>query len=130
MVTSDFLTDTVLEWLQTLDYEYMVLHIIVCYGLYYSENMKWIVAYFSPVRKKGVSKAVWLIGLFLMALEIFRFLPYIGEGGLSTQKIISIIHSYIVIQVFVEPIVSTVNKWLNVFRKTTSGMSGTTKGDQ
>ena len=61
----EILTDTVLEWFQTLNYEYMVLHIIVCYGLYYSKNMGWIVQRFSPVRKKGISRGVWLAGGFL-----------------------------------------------------------------
>jgi hypothetical protein len=121
----EILTDTVLEWFQTLDYEYMVLHIIVCYGLYYSKNMGWIVQWFSPVRKKGVSKAVWVIGGFLALMEMVRFIPFIGEeaGGLSVQKFISIFHSYIVIQVFVDPIVQTVHKWMSVFRKTTSGLT-------
>lgn len=119
----DILTDTVLEWFQALDYEYMVLHIIVCYGLYYSENLRWIVEWFSPVRKKGRSKAVWVVGGFLALIEMVRFAPFIGEGGLDFQKLISIFHSYVVVQVFVDPIVQTVNSWLKVFKRTTNNLS-------
>lgn len=104
------LQDTVLQWFQGLDYEYMVLHIIVCYGLYYSSNMQWIVQAFSPVRKKGRSKAVWVFGGVLAVVEMVRFMPYLGDGGLDHQKFISIFHSYVVIQVFVETIVTKVHK--------------------
>ena len=117
----DMITDTVLEWFQNLDYEYMVLHIIVCYGLYYSDNLKWIVEKYSPVRKKGVSKAVWLVGGILAVIEAIRFLPYIVAGVVTvadaTETFISIFHSYVVVQVFVEPIVKTVHKWLKIFQK-------------
>jgi len=122
-MNTDILTDTVLEWFEGLDYEFMVLHIIVCYGLYYSKNMGWIVSYFSPVRKKGRSKAVWVIGGFLAIVEMARFAPFIGEGGLDFQKLISIFHSYVVVQVFVDPIVQTVNNWFKVFKKTTDNFS-------
>ena len=49
-------TDTVVEWFANLDYEYMVLHVIICYGLYYADNLRWIVEYFSPIKKKGIPK--------------------------------------------------------------------------
>ena len=123
----EILTDTVLEWFQTLNYEYMVLHIIVCYGLYYSKNMGWIVQRFSPVRKKGISRGVWLAGGFLALVEVFRFIPFAYESHMTyteiVDKMISIFHSYVVIQVFVDPIVSSVHKWLGVFKKTTSGLT-------
>jgi hypothetical protein len=122
-MSSEFITDTVLEWFQGLDYEYMVLHIIVCYGLYYSDNLRWIVEYFSPVRRKGISKAVWLVGGVLAVIEMARFFPFVGDGGLDHQKFISILHSYVVVQVFVEPIVSTVNNWLKVFKKTANNIT-------
>jgi len=118
MHTSDVLIDTVIEWLNNLDYEYMLLHVVVCYGLYYSDNLRWIVEYFSPVRKKGRSKAVWLVGGILAAIEIARFYPHFGHDGELLQKIFSITHSYILIQVFVEPIVIFVHKWIGVLRKT------------
>ena len=108
------LTDTVLEWVSALDYEFMLLHIIICYGLYYSDNMKWIVEYFSPVRKKGISKAVWVVGGILAVIEMARFVPFLGEGNINYQKFISIFHSYVVVQVFVEPIVTFLNKWLTL----------------
>ena len=122
-MNSDFIADTVFEWSQGLDYEYMVLHIIVCYGLYYSDNLRWIVEYFSPVRRKGISKAVWVVGGILAVIEMARFFPFIGDGGLDHQKFISILHSYIVVQVFVEPIVSTINKWMKVFNKTANNIT-------
>ncbi len=112
-------TDTVIEWFQNLNYEYMILHVIVCYGLYYSDNMRWIVEWFSPIRKKGRSRAVWLVGGVLALLEIARYLPFVGEGGLTVDIYLSVIHSYIVIQVFVDPIVSTVHRWFLMFKRTT-----------
>lgn len=121
-MTPEILTDTVLEWFQNLNYEYMILHIMVCYGLYHSKNLKWIVEIFSPIRKKGISKAIWLIGGILALLEMVRFIPVITSQNLSLMIVfdhfIAIIHSYVVIQVFVEPIVNTIHKWMNVFRKT------------
>ena len=117
MFTPEILTDTVIEWLDSLDYEYMLLHVVVCYGLYYSQNLKWIVEYFSPVRRKGVSKAVWLVGGVLALIEVGRFIPHIDSGELLAQKIFSIVHSYILIQVFVEYIVEFVHKWIGVIRK-------------
>lgn len=124
MLTPELVTDTVLEWFENLDYEYMVLHIIVCYGLYYADNLRWIVEYFSPVRKKGISRAVWFVGGILAAIEMFRFIPVIVEHDMSitlaVEKLVSILHSYIVIQVFVEPVVTLINNWLGVFRRTTS----------
>ena len=126
MNTTDVLTDTVIEWLGALDYEYMLLHVIVCYGLYYSDNLKWIVEYFSPVRRKGRSKAVWLVGGILAVIEIIRFTPHFGEGELLA-KIFSIIHSYLVVQVFVEPIVVFVNKWVGIIKKSTQKNDETIK---
>jgi hypothetical protein len=117
MFTPEILTDTVIEWLDSLDYEYMLLHVVVCYGLYYSQNLRWIVEYFSPVRRKGISKAVWLVGGVLALIEVGRFIPHIESGELLTQKIFSILHSYILIQVFVEYIVEFVHKWIGVIRK-------------
>lgn len=123
MIDPEILTDTITEWFGNLSFEYMILHIIVCYGLYYSDNLRWIVEYFSPIKKKGVSRAVWLSGGVLAMIEIVRFIPFSIEAGLTytaiVDKVISIIHSYVVIQVFVEPIVNTVYKWLNMVRKTT-----------
>jgi hypothetical protein len=127
-MTPDMLTDTVLEWFQNLNYEYMILHIIICYGLYYSKNLRWIVEYFSPIKKKGISKAVWLVGGILAIMEMIRFLPFISENNLSismiVEKVIAIIHSYIVIQVFVEPIVNTIHKWMDVFKRSANDMVG------
>jgi hypothetical protein len=123
MIDSEILTDTISEWLQNLSYEYMILHVLVCYGLYYSDNLRWIVERFSPVRRKGVSKAVWLSGGVLALLEVIRFIPYAIESSLTytliVDKFISIVHSYIVIQVFVEPIVNNVHKWIGILRKST-----------
>jgi len=83
--------------------------------------MGWLVQWFSPIRKKGISRGVWLIGGILALFEIIRFLPFAYQSGMSVtmavDNIISIIHSYIVIQVFVDPIVSSVHKWLKVFSK-------------
>lgn len=125
------LTDTVLEWFQNLNYEYMILHIIICYGLYYSKNLRWIVEYFSPIKKKGISKAIWLVGGILAIMEMIRFLPFISENDLSisviVERVIAIIHSYIVIQVFVEPIVNKIHSWMDIFKRSTNDISG--KGD-
>lgn len=122
MFNPELVTDTVSEWFLNLDYEYMVLHVIICYGLYYSENLRWIVEYFSPVRKKGFSKAVWLVGGILALLEMVRFIPFTLEHEMSAtlivEKFVAILHSYVVVQVFVEPIVHTVHKWITIFKKT------------
>ena len=107
-----------MEWVNNLDYEYMLLHVMVCYGLYYSDNLKWIVEYFSPVRKKGRSKAVWLVGGILALIEIIRFLPHFGHDGELLNKVFSIIHSYLLIQVFVEPIVMFVHRWVDRLKRT------------
>jgi hypothetical protein len=123
ILTPELVTDTVSEWFQNLDYEYMVLHIMVCYGLYYSKNLRWIVEIYSPIRSKGISKAVWLIGGILAVLEMLRFVPVIIEHDLTVtmavDKFTSILHSYVVIQVFVEPIVNTIHKWVTMFKKVT-----------
>lgn len=119
MHPNEILIDSVMEWVNNLDYEYMLLHVMVCYGLYYSDNLRWIVEYFSPVRKKGRSKAVWLVGGILAAIEIARFYPHFGHDGELIAKVFSVIHSYLVIQVFVEPIVVFVHRWVVKFRKTT-----------
>jgi len=123
----ELLTDTVLEWFSTLNYEYMVLHIIVCYGLYYSNNMVWIVQQFSPIRKKGISRGVWLAGGLLALLEVLRFIPFAVEIGMTytevVDKVISIFHSYVVVQVFVDPIVQSVHKWMSILKKTTSNIN-------
>jgi hypothetical protein len=128
ILTPELVTDTVSEWFQNLDYEYMVLHIMICYGLYYSKNLKWIVEIYSPIRSKGISKAVWLIGGILAVLEMLRFVPVIIEHHLTVtmtvDKFTSIIHSYVVIQVFVEPIVSTLHRWVTLFKKTTEENMG------
>jgi hypothetical protein len=117
MITPEMLTDTVIEWFNNLDYEYMVLHTIVCYGLYYSKNMKWIVNLFSSDRDKGLSYAIWVVGGLLAVIEVGRLVPYLGDNELILQKIVSIGHSYIVIQVFVESIVKSIHKWVNIFNK-------------
>ena len=123
ILTPELVTDTVSEWFQNLDYEYMVLHIMICYGLYYSKNLKWIVEIYSPIRSKGISKAVWLIGGILAVMEMLRFVPVIIEHDLTVtmavDKFVSILHSYVVIQVFVEPIVNTLHKWVTMFKKVT-----------
>lgn len=127
MIDTDQLTDTVLELFSNLSYEYMVVHIIICYGLYYSKNMGWIVQHFSPIRKKGVSRGVWLTGGFLALVEVIRFVPYAIEHTLTFteifDKVISIFYSYVLIQVFVDPIVVAVHKWLNIIKKTSGDLT-------
>jgi hypothetical protein len=129
ILTPEVVTDTVLEWFQNLDYQYMILHIMICYGLYYSKNLRWIVELYSPVRSKGISKAVWLIGGVLAILELLRFVPVMIEekhsATLIVDRFITILHSYVVIQVFVEPIVSTIHKWIGLFKKTSDSMVDT-----
>ncbi len=126
ILTPELVTDTVSEWFQNLDYEYMVLHIMICYGLYHSKNLRWIVEIFSPIRKKGISKAVWLIGGILAIMEMLRYVPVIIEHDITVtmaiDKFVSILHSYVVIQVFVEPIVMTIHKWVSLFRKTSDSV--------
>ena len=83
--------------------------------------MAWINQWFSPIRKKGISRGVWLIGGILAVFEIIRYIPYAIQHDISisasVDNIISILHSYVVVQVFVDPIVSAVHKWLKVFNK-------------
>jgi hypothetical protein len=121
ILTPELVTDTVSEWFQNLDYEYMVLHVMICYGLYYSKNLRWVVEIYSPIRSKGISKAVWLIGSILAVMEMLRFVPVIIEHDLTftmaVDKFVSILHSYVVIQVFVEPMVNTLHKWVTMFKK-------------
>lgn len=111
MITPDILTDTVLEWVQTLDYEYMILHILVSYGLYYSNNMKWI-----SDKLGGLPYSIWWVGGILAIIEICRFSPHFGGDALTVQKIVSIAHSFLLIQVFVEDIVRNINRWINIFK--------------
>ena len=84
--------------------------------------MSWIVQRFSPVRKKGISRGVWLAGGFLALMEVLRFIPFAWENSVSmtlcVDKVISIFHSYILIQVFVDPIVNAVHRWLEILHKT------------
>lgn len=114
MITPDVITDTIMEWLQSLDYEYMLLHIMISYGLYYSKNMKWV-----SDKLGGLPYSIWIVGGILALIEIGRFLPFIEGGGAAAvvQKFVSIFHSYILIQVFVEDIVKTVHKWVDIFRR-------------
>lgn len=112
MITPELLTDTVLEWFDSLDYEYMILHILVSYGLYFSKNMKWI-----SDKLGGLPYSIWWVGGILAIIEVCRFLPYFGDNDLSVQKIVSIFHSFLLIQVFVEDIVRNLNRWINMFKK-------------
>ena len=114
---ADIVTDSVLKWFQGLNYQYMIVQTLVCYGLYYSKNWEWINQFFSPVRKKGRSRAVWLLGLILAILEILRYLPYVGNGRITSEVILSIFHSYLLIQVFVDTIVNKVHDWVNLLKK-------------
>ena len=116
-MNQDQLTSTVLEWFEALNYEYMILHIIVCYGLYYSDNLSWIALKYSPIHKKGRSKAVWFIGVLLAVVEIIKYIPWIGNGKLSYKVFVNLLHSYIVIQVFVEPIVIKIHNLVTLLKK-------------
>jgi len=111
----DFVTDTIVEWFNTLDYEYMLLHVMLCYGLYYSNNMQWIVKKFG-----SRVNAVWWVGGIIGTLEIIRFLPWfrVDEIGIDVQQVVSIFHSYLLIQVFVDDIVQTVHSWFMLLKKT------------
>ena len=85
--------------------------------------MIWIVQRFSPIKKKGISRGVWLAGGMLALLEVLRFVPFAIENSVSitesVDKVISIFHSYILIQVFVDPIVIFLHKWIDVLHNTT-----------
>jgi hypothetical protein len=100
------LIDTVWEWFETLDYEYMILHVLICYGIYHSNNLKWLVKLL-----KTESRAIWVMGILLGLVEVIRFLPhYKGEG--LVQKITTIFHSFLVVQVLVEHIVTHIQRWV------------------
>lgn len=121
MLTPDVITDTIFDWIQSLDYEYMLLHSIVSYGLFYSKNMAWL-------NKKlgGLPYSVWKIGAILALIEVTRIIPFIDPTmehytPALVQKCVSIFHSYIVIQVFVEDIVKSVKKWFELFRRLRGG---------
>lgn len=117
-MTPELVTETVMEWVETLDYEYMLLHIMLCYGIYYSDNMKWLSERFG-----GRSRAIWIVGAIIGLMEVVRFLPSFHGDGLDVQRVMSILHSYLVIQVFVEDIVRLVHNWIGVFRRTTNNLT-------
>lgn len=117
MLTPDVITDTISEWIESLDYEYMLLHTMISYGIYYSSNMEWISKKFG-----GTPYSVWKIGGILAIIEIGRIIPFIDPTTSDyipsiVQKFVSILHSYILIQVFVEDIVRSVHRWVYLFRK-------------
>ena len=68
-----------------------------------------------------MAPTVWVIGGVLAIMEVLRFIPVMIENDHSysmiMDKFISILHSYVVIQVFVEPIVKAIHKWLGMFSK-------------
>ena len=119
VIDYELVTDGVLKFFSELDYQYMIFQTILCYGLYYSKNFEWLCRWFAPVRKKGRDKAVWVFGSVFAVLEMFRFLPFIGFNGLWMQKCMSILHSFVIIQVFVEPLVNTVEKYIGIAKRIT-----------
>ena len=121
MLTPEVITDTIFDWIQSLDYEYMLLHSIVSYGLFYSKNMSWL-----NKKMGGLPYSVWKIGAILALIEVARIIPFIDPNmehytPALVQKCVSIFHSYIVIQVFVEDIVKLVKKWFELFRRLRGG---------
>jgi hypothetical protein len=117
MITPDVITDTISEWFRALDYEYMLLHTMISYGIYYSPNMEWV-----SKKLGGTPYSIWKIGAFLGILEVCRIIPFIDPASADylpsiVQKFISILHSYILIQVFVEDIVKGVHKWIYLFKR-------------
>jgi hypothetical protein len=112
---TELISQTITEFIKNLDYEYMLIVILVSYGLYFSENFNWINWFFSPVRKKGRTKGVWLIGTVLAILEIIRYIPILFADPIRYyQQLIYIIYSFIVVQVFLDDLVLLLNKWLVV----------------
>lgn len=117
MITPEVITNTVFEWVQSLDYEYMLIHTIVSYGLYFSPNMEWI-----SKKLGGIPYSIWKVGAYLAIIEVIRIIPFIYDNNgdyfaAVTQKIVSILHSYLLIQVFVEDIVNSVNNWVGLIRR-------------
>lgn len=117
MITPEVITDTIFDWVQSLDYEYMLVHTLISYGLYYSPNMGWV-----SKKLGGIPYSVWKVGAFLAVIEILRIVPFIYNDNsdyfaIVTQKIVSILHSYMLIQVFVEDIVGSVHRWIGIVRR-------------
>ncbi|RMG43347.1 MAG: hypothetical protein D6732_00210 [Methanobacteriota archaeon] len=116
-VSTELISETVSDFLAKLHYEYMLVVVIVTYGLYYSNNFQWINYYFSPVRKKGRTRGVWLIGAVLGVMELIRYLPILFDDWLTYyQKTIHLLYSFIVIQVFVDDIVKLLDNWLVIVK--------------
>lgn len=110
-MTTDLLIEGVVDWFSNLDYEYMTLHTIACYGLYYSKNLKWIKKMIGSLQR-----SIWIIGIILGIIEIIRFVPFF-DSEKDIQKIVSVFHSFLLIQVFVEDLVKFVNNLVIGFRK-------------
>jgi hypothetical protein len=121
-LSTQLISETVADFLSKLHYEYMLIVILVSYGLYYSPNFKWVNYYFSPVSKLGRTRGVWLIGAVLGVIELIRRLPILFESALLYyQSAMHLLYSFIVVQVFVDDIVKALHKWLVTFKFTSNG---------
>jgi len=111
MGESDLIKNTILTWFESLDHEYMLLLIAVTWGIYRSNNMKWLVD-----KMGGKIPATWKMGIYLAMMEMVRNAPIPNWYGEIIRGIIIVLESFLIMMVSVEHIVAKINEYLKVLK--------------
>ena len=81
MVPHELISQTVTEWITGLNYQYMVVVLVICYGLKYKRSLSWL-----NNRVGGEVAAQWLVGLIIALSELITVLPYFGDNTISISS--------------------------------------------
>ena len=109
---SDLIKNTIITWLESLDHEYMLLLVVVTWGITESKNMSWL-----PRKLGGKMGAIWKIGIFLGLLEMVRNAPISGWIGEIIHGVIIVFESFLIMMASVEHIISKINEYLKVLKQ-------------
>lgn len=112
-VQSEEISKNVLEWIKELDYGYMVLIVLIAYGLKYKEQLQWVVKIF-----KGTHwKATWILGFFLgIPYALTENIFFNHDGEVHWVQLLILFQSYLITMIFCDDLVTMLKRWHEIFK--------------
>jgi type IV secretory pathway VirB2 component (pilin) len=107
MMPQELISQTITDWITGLNYQYMAVVVIICYGIKWKDNMKWISS-----RIGGETRTKWMVGILVALTEVISTFEFLGGHGVDLNTFILLFHSYLIVMIFCDDIVNKLHDWI------------------
>ena len=116
MVPHELISQSITDWITGLNYQYMAVVILICYGLKWKANMHWL-----NDKLGGEVRAKWLVGIVVAITEVVSTFEFLGGHGVGLDMFLLLFHSYLIAMIFCDDIIDKVHNWVMFLGKKGQG---------